>query len=129
MLTLLLLLLFNVGNNNGFPIDDVCDRKQRCVPLDATNRMVHQKALDWKVLPDELIFEKWMAVNDWELRYHPLEMTYEQLLKARQLCGEIQQCIFDYISVGKKEYALLTRKDYLSFQKTHKNYVFIGDKL
>ena len=38
---------------------------------------MNEYALDWKVLPYEFIFEKWMSVTNYEIQYHPLKINYE----------------------------------------------------
>ena len=71
--------------------NDLCDRSNKCLTLNASSREVHENfALDWKVKKNELLFQRWMAVSDHELQYHPLEdITDEKIEEARTFCKNV----------------------------------------
>ena len=51
------------------------------------------------MLPSELLFEKWMPIQDWEIRYHPLNLNAQQLGAAKKICEEVIFIIFQNFAV------------------------------
>ncbi|XP_013409259.1 protein mesh-like isoform X1 [Lingula anatina] len=116
-----------VGTWNDDPDDDFMARSGTVVPSNATTRNIHVNFGEtWRTEENTSIFTYYNGTShaDYQdLNFEPLyEIPFdfqsnETRQRATQVCGTIQQCLFDFLMTEREDVAIATREFVLGIEK------------